>query len=33
VVTICDPIDTVKEMYLNKTGVSLKVEEKEEENE
>lgn len=29
VVTICDPIDTVREMYLNKTGVSLEVEEKE----
>lgn len=33
VVTICDPIDTVREMYLNKTGVSLKVEEKDDENE
>jgi hypothetical protein len=33
VVTICDPINTVKEMYLNKTRFSLKVEEKGEENE
>jgi hypothetical protein len=33
VVTICDPIDTVKQMYLDKTGVSLNVEEKENENE
>jgi hypothetical protein len=31
VVTICDPIDTVMEMYLNKTGVPLQVEEKEDE--
>ena len=33
VVTICDPIDTVKNMYIEKTGTLLKVEEKENENE